>query len=170
MVNCLKMSGTHFVGALNFLGCNKILILNTASQAQIPSIHTASILWVFRSTIACLSNAVCALVFLFPRLGVIHEEEILLVPVVGSIATWCNKKQPFLPQILSHLAITGITVGVTTGTWEGPPLWTHIYRVFCCCCCSSSTFNRWPKPTSPFKDKLSSWQWYTPKPTGTGFS
>lgn len=58
-------------------------------------------------------SGVFALVFLFPKMRVLHGEEPLLTPGVNSIAAQHNRKAV---QILPLLTVTRITLGVATRT------------------------------------------------------
>ena len=103
IADCFKASRTHSVG--------------TSSLLQCPTVQNTSIRFfvVFRYIKHCLfaSWSFCTLLFLFPNFGEIHREESLQILVVDSIASWHNKR---VIQILTILAVAGITVGVATVT------------------------------------------------------
>lgn len=88
MADCFKASGTHSVETLSSLDYNKTIILDNSSLPQCPTVqnmltfygtqgyHRPSASW----------SGVCTLVFLFPKLGMMHGEKPLPILVVDSIA------------------------------------------------------------------------------------
>lgn len=113
MAYCFKALETHSIGTLSSLDCNKTIIL---FHSALPS-RTCQFFMEFRCTIIYLP-----LVFLFPKLGVIHGEEHLSIPVVDSTATQQNRRAN---QILNFLAAAGMTAGVAPGTQGWPPPSPH---------------------------------------------
>ncbi|XP_021516443.1 endogenous retrovirus group FC1 Env polyprotein-like isoform X2 [Meriones unguiculatus] len=126
--SCFKASGTHSVGTLSSLDCNKTITLHTPSQPQCSTVLNASILCgtqVYHRLPAGWSG-VCTLVLLFPKLGVIHGEEPLPIPVVNSVAARRDKREI---QILPLLVAIGLTESIVTRT-SGLATSLTLYRQF----------------------------------------
>lgn len=117
-----------FCRSLNFLDCNKTLTLTPPTQPQWPNVHKTSLPAVlFYHYPLAKWSGVYTLVFLFPKLGMIPEEETLLILIVCSIATLHNK---MAVQILSLWAIEGISAGVASRTVGNDHHSEHISAVF----------------------------------------
>lgn len=88
MADCFKASGTHSVETLSSLDCNKTIILDNSSLPQCPTVQNMLTFYGtqgYHHPSASLSG-ICTLVFLFPKLGMMHGEKPLPISVVDSIA------------------------------------------------------------------------------------
>jgi hypothetical protein len=113
MVNCFKTSGTHSIGMLSSLDCNRTTILDISSLPHCPAVQNTSMLCgthIYHRLPTSWSG-VCTLVLLFPELGVIQENEPLRIPVVDMIAAQHKRAV----QVMSLLVATGIAIGAGTG-------------------------------------------------------
>lgn len=81
------------------------------------------------------------LVFLVPKLEVIHGEKAILIPVMDSVAVCCNRR---MVQVLSFLTVAEINVGVSTRTAGLLTSLALSHQVFFHS--SSTTFSKGPKP------------------------
>lgn len=107
--------GTHFVGTLNSENCNNTITHGSTIQVLCPNIHNASTvcdIQVYHCLPASWSET-CAIVFLFPKLGVVSGEEFLPIPITKFMDARHGKGAI---QIIPFLAALGITASVATGT------------------------------------------------------
>jgi hypothetical protein len=104
VASCFKTSGTHSVGTLSSLDCNKTISLDTTSLPKCPTVQNTSILCgtqVYHHLPASWSG-ICMLVLLFPELGVIEQNESLTIPVVNMIADQSKKGSSSRATFGSH--------------------------------------------------------------------
>jgi hypothetical protein len=101
IADCFNSSGTHFMGTLGPSDCNDTLTLSTATWPLCLYAHNNSILC-GTEVYWCLPakwSGTCALMFLFPKSGVISIKEPLLIPITGFLVAMHDNwmaKNPFL--------------------------------------------------------------------------
>lgn len=109
VANCFKTSGTHSVGTLSSLDCNRTTTLDIPSLPHCHAAQNTSILCgpqVYHRLPARWSG-VCILVLLCPELGVIQGNETLPIPAVDMIAAQHKR---------AVQVAAGIAIGIGTRT------------------------------------------------------